>query len=53
MYLQGVCGENGLSENRVEILKQTLALSLNYAELQTLVVNILNTMKDRPVGGKF
>ena len=49
---------NGLSENRVKILKQTLALTLdkntlNYAELQTLLVGISNIMNDRPVGVRF
>ena len=49
---------NGLSENRVKILKQTLALTLdkntlNYAELQTLLASCANTMNDRPVGVRF
>ena len=49
---------NGLSENRVKILKQTMALTLdkntlNYAELQALLVSISNTMNDRPVGVRF
>ena len=49
---------NGLSKNHVKILKQTLALTLdkntlNYAELQTLLVSISNTMNDRPVGIRF
>lgn len=49
---------NGLSENRVKILKQTLALTLdkntlNYAELQMLLASCANTMNDRPVGVRF
>lgn len=49
---------NGLSENLVKILKQTLALTLdkntlNYAELQTLLVSCANTMNDRPIGVRF
>ena len=49
---------NGLSENRVKILKQTLALTLdkntlNYAELQMMLANCANTMNDRPVGVRF
>ena len=49
---------NGLSENRVKILKETLALTLdkntlNYVELQTLLASCANTMNDRPVGVRF
>ena len=47
-----------MSENRVKILKQTLALTLdkntlNYAELQMLLVSCANTMNDRPIGVRF